>query len=85
MLSHILGNCTAFADATFGVFSFIPNILYKFGWNPGDRLMKHFDKVIAKKTGIADITFRQVNILQHCIVLDRSICQWDFVTVVLLQ
>ena len=52
-----------FADATFGILSFLPNILSKFGWNPGDRLLKHIDKVIAKKTGIADITFRQVKLL----------------------
>ena len=48
-------------DAMFGVFSYIPNLLFKFGLHPGDKLEEWLGNLIAIKTGCPDTTFCQVS------------------------
>ena len=39
----------------------LPNLLKGFGWNPGNKLLKWFGKLLKYRAGEADITFRQVS------------------------
>ncbi|CAG2234026.1 unnamed protein product [Mytilus edulis] len=47
-------------DAPYGFFSMIPNIMSKYGWHPGAKLMDFLGKIFSMKTGDPDITFAEV-------------------------
>ena len=47
-------------DHSCGIFSLLPNIIRKFGWNPGNKFIKMTGGVLEKKGMKADITFWQV-------------------------
>lgn len=48
-------------DASFGIFSLLPNLLTGYGWNPGNRIFQWFGEALAKKSnGNPDITFLEV-------------------------
>ena len=37
------------------------NLYYYFGMNPADKIVKKFEELLTKKTGIPNITFKQVH------------------------
>lgn len=47
-------------DAPYGFFSMIPNIMSKYGWHPGAKLMDFLGKIFSMKTDDPDITFAEV-------------------------
>ncbi|XP_071136382.1 uncharacterized protein [Mytilus edulis] len=50
-----------FLDASFGIFSLLPNLLTGYGWNPGNRIFQWFGEALAKKSnGNPDITFLEL-------------------------
>ncbi|GFR85461.1 hypothetical protein ElyMa_004174600 [Elysia marginata] len=63
-----------FSDHSCGYLSFLPNVLSKFGWNPGNKIMAYMGNMIAakSKTNDPDMTFydlyRERNV-ELCIVV----------------
>ena len=48
------------SDHSCGYCSILPNVIRKYGWNPGKKIDRWFGDVLVKKTGNADITFSEV-------------------------
>jgi hypothetical protein len=57
---YLLLKAVYITDAAFGVLAFLPNLIKRYGWNPGERLHGHVEKVISRRSGIDMITFKQV-------------------------
>ena len=49
-----------FSDHSCGCCSLLPNVMKKYGWNPGDRLYKWFAAKLKEATGNKHITFMEV-------------------------
>ena len=49
-----------FSDAFAGKLSFFANLINDYGWNPGKKLLKYLEKILQSKTGIENVTFKQV-------------------------
>ncbi|XP_065839913.1 uncharacterized protein [Oscarella lobularis] len=47
-------------DHSCGLLSLLPNLVRRYGWNPGSRLLKWFGNVLREQTGNPDITFMDV-------------------------
>ena len=60
---YICSNYIFFLDHKWGLLSLIPNLLSGYGWNPGNRMLEWFGKVLEEATGNADITFQEVEYL----------------------
>ena len=50
----------AFSDHKWGIFSLIPNVIWRYGWNQGNRFLEWFGELLRETTGDPDITFEQV-------------------------
>ena len=68
-------------DARFGVFSLLPNMLWRFGWHPGRKIFEYFGNKIEAKMGNRDLTFDQVRWekregleIQWCIAMLDGVC-----------
>lgn len=48
-------------DHSWGIFSFLPNLLCSYGWNPGNKIYNWFGETFRGETGNADITFSEVH------------------------
>lgn len=48
-------------DHSWGIFSFLPNLLCNYGWNPGNKIYNWFGETFHEKTRNADITFSEVH------------------------
>ncbi|XP_021371602.1 uncharacterized protein LOC110462095 [Mizuhopecten yessoensis] len=47
-------------DARCSFFSFLPNLIRRYGVHPGNKLYQYFGDLLEKKTGNPDVTFEQV-------------------------
>ena len=51
---------TYLLDHKCGYCSLLPNLRYKFGWNPAKRFARWINSLIEAKTGDGHITFKEV-------------------------